>query len=149
MNAKVVSICFWRLFKYFQGKNELRKKITMTTPVITLMKSDPISGLKNFTMSFYLPSTITNPPLPKDKSVFVETKTFKVYAHGFNEYAVREKTWKKHAVMLHKMLKKKSLTGRYYTHNKMYMTASYDDPMKLFNPHNEVWLFVKENKGKK
>jgi hypothetical protein len=96
-------------------------------------------------MSFYLPPTITNPPYPNDDTVFIEKKVLKVYAHSFDGYAMREKTWKKHAVMLQNMLNKDGLTGKYYTHDEEYMTAGYDDPMKLFNRHNEVWLIAKED----
>ena len=99
-------------------------------------------------MSFYLPPSITNPPSPNDQKVWIKRKgTFKVYVHSFDGYAMSQKTWVKHVKMLQRMLDRDGLSGQYHRHEEMYVTAGYDDPMKLFNRHNEVWLVAKDQEA--
>lgn len=134
---------FWPLFKYIQGANQKGQKIKMTVPVTTLIKPDPSSDGMNYTMSFFLPSSIGVPPMPKSDEVFVnQKKDFKVYVHSFKGFAWGEEIWEKHVDMMQKHLDKDGIS--YHPRDQMYLTAGYDDPMKLFNRHNEVWLVAKD-----
>lgn len=148
MNKGVSKSCFWRLFRYIQGNNENEQKIKMTVPVTTVYKKNPTTDKTNFTMSFYLPPSITNPPSPNDNTVWTKRKgSFKVYVHSFGGFAMSQKTWEKHVQMLQRMLDRDGYSGQYISHNDMYITAGYDDPIKLFNRHNEVWLLAKDQEA--
>ena len=67
---------FMKLFLYISGGNRKAAKIPMTSPVS--MEIHPGAGpncKSNFTMSFYLdPKFQKNPPKPKDKDVYIESR---------------------------------------------------------------------------
>lgn len=61
--------------------------------------------------------------------------------HSFKGFAWGQKVWKTHAKMMKKHLDEDK--QKYVPMGQLFMTAGYDDPMKLFNRHNEVWLMAK------
>lgn len=148
MTKMMSKTAFWRLFKYIQGNNEIKQKIKMTVPVTKVYQKIPETEKMNFNMSFYLPPSIANPPSPNDNTVRIKKEgNMKVYVHSFGGYAMCQKIWEKHAMMLQKMLDRDGFSGQFHRYDEMYITAGYDDPMKLFNRHNEVWLVAKEQKA--
>jgi len=143
--SQVQRALFWPLFEYIQGANEGGQKIKMTVPVITLVRPEYSAEGSNYTMSFYLPSSLANIPTPKNDKVTIKYKpSFEAYVHSFKGYAWGQQVWDKHAAMMEKHLDKDGLKGMYYPSSQMYISAGYDDPMKMFNRHNEIWLMAKD-----
>ncbi|KXJ28510.1 heme-binding protein 2 [Exaiptasia diaphana] len=136
--SEIQKSLFWPLFGYIQGANKKGEKIDMTVPVITSIRPTKPNEW-NFTMSFFLSPSIATPPAPTNDKVFLTSKSdFKVYVHSFKGFAWGQKVWEKHAEMMKKHLDKDK--QKYVSSDKLFITAGYDDPMKLFNRHNEVWL---------
>jgi len=140
LDSKVQGSLFWPLFQYIQGS-----RIKMTVPVTNLVRPhDPSDGY-NYTMSFFISPSIHHPPKPSNDKVFLEMKPrFKVYAHSFKGYAWNQEMWERHTDMLAQHLDDDGLQDKYYPRDQKYVTAGYDDPLKMFNRHNEVWLFAKD-----
>lgn len=145
LDSKIQSSLFWPLFNYIQGSNRQGKKIQMTVPVTNVVQPDPLTDGYNFTMSFFISPSITNIPMPNSDEITIQHKpSFKVYVHSFKGYAWSQDMWTKHADMLAKFLNKDGLQGKYKPVDEMVITAGYDDPLKMFNRHNEVWLLARD-----
>lgn len=144
LDSKVQGSLFWPLFQYIQGGNQDELRIKMTVPVTNVVRPHKPSKGYNYTMSFFISPSITHPPIPSNDKVFIEKKTsFKVYVHSFADYAWNQEMWVKHTDMLAKFLDKDG--AKYYPRDKKeYVTAGYDDPLKMFNRHNEVWLVARD-----
>lgn len=130
---------FWRLFNYIRGENEGGHKIAMTVPVNSHVDLDDEGKCMGFTMGFYIPAEYqTNPPVPKESTVFHETDEGRVmYAAHFGGFA-KEKDWRENVAKLKGALDR---DGKSYLKNE-YITAGHDPPFRLFGRHNEVLLFA-------
>ncbi|XP_038614195.1 heme-binding protein 2-like isoform X2 [Tachyglossus aculeatus] len=128
---------FQKLFRYIQGKNEKEAKIEMTAPVTCLVQP----GNAEYKISFFLPFKHQNLPLePIDPDVFLEQrKGAAIFVRSFGGFASMEK-FSKEAQALAETLQRE---GQSF-HPDFYYTASYNSPFTLFNRHNEVWYFKKE-----
>jgi hypothetical protein len=146
LTSEIQRNLFWPLFSYIEGANANGQKIKMTVPVTTVVRPDVSAGMMNYTMSFYMPNSLGLPPSPKNSKLFVQQKGgFKVFVHSFKGYAWGQEVWEKHAAMLQKHLIKDGFKGKFHPRKEVYLTAGYDDPMKIFNRHNEVWLVCKDH----
>ncbi|XP_045165323.1 heme-binding protein 2-like [Mercenaria mercenaria] len=132
---------FMKLFKYIGGNNEGGKKIDMTCPVTDrIIPAQGPACKSNFIMSFYIAPKVTTAPLPKDKTVYLETKSdLHVYVRQFGGFTDDFEAWRKHAEELGIALRNDGLAYE----EAYYFTAGYDAPFKLFNRHNEIWFLKK------
>ncbi|XP_044527609.1 heme-binding protein 2-like [Gracilinanus agilis] len=128
---------FRKLFHYMQGENEPETKIEMTVPVTCLVQP----GTTEYKVSFFVPTKHQNsPPEPTDPDVFLEQrKGAAIFVRSFGGFASVEK-FSKEAKALADTLEKE---GQSF-HSDFYYTAGYNRPFTLFNRHNEVWYFKKE-----
>ncbi|EDO38055.1 predicted protein, partial [Nematostella vectensis] len=131
---------FWPMFRYISGNNDQKQKIKMTVPVTTVIKPT-LENTTSYTMSFYIPkSHQANPPTPRDNKIKVIDHPKSCYwVHSFGGWANERKN-RMEVKMLEKLLKKDGHNGHFVPHKKLYITAGYDDPMKMFERHNEVML---------
>ncbi|XP_078385067.1 uncharacterized protein LOC144667511 [Oculina patagonica] len=137
---------FWRLFKYIQGANEEKMKIKMTVPVTNQIQPDTKSESfckNNFTMSFFIPfKHQKNAPAPSDDNVHLTVvKPFCAYVRVYGGYSNMEKV-EQHYNALVKSLKRDGLADDFQT--DMMYSVGYDEPRKVFNRHNEIWLVSKK-----
>ncbi|XP_027724200.1 heme-binding protein 2-like isoform X1 [Vombatus ursinus] len=128
---------FRKLLHYIQGENETETKIEMTVPVTCRVQP----GTTEYKVSFFVPTKHQNsPPEPTDPDVFLEQrKGAAVFVRSFGGFASVEK-FSKEAKALADTLQKE---GQSF-HSDFYYTAGYNSPFTLFNRHNEVWYFKKE-----
>ncbi|XP_074164492.1 heme-binding protein 2-like isoform X3 [Sminthopsis crassicaudata] len=112
-------------------------KIEMTVPVTCRVQP----GTTEYKVSFFVPTKHQNsPPEPTDPDVFIEErKGAAIFVRSFGGFASAEK-FSKEAKELADTLKKE---GQPF-HSDFYYTAGYNSPFRLFNRHNEVWYFKKE-----
>lgn len=131
---------FQRLFDYIQGKNDKKQKIDMTAPVIIRLIPGPGPACEsNFTMSFYMSNSISDPPQPTDPTVFLEqAPVFRAYVRQFGGYIVKIEDWVNEAQQLIKAINNPSVYVSDY-----YYTAGYNSPFQIFNRHNEIWFLAK------
>uniref|UniRef100_A0A8C5PB76 Heme-binding protein 1 n=1 Tax=Leptobrachium leishanense TaxID=445787 RepID=A0A8C5PB76_9ANUR len=125
---------FRRLFKYINGQNSEGIKMKMTVPV--RMYVPRISSTdKNATMSFFVPSSVVNPPQPLNQEVYLESFPQKsIYVKSFSGYALKPVYEKKAKMLL------EELTDLGLQFDSSYGTAAgYNDPLTIFDRHNEVW----------
>ena len=104
---------FRLLFQYISGNNRSKRKISMTTPVITPEKIEMTSPVINRedAMSFVLPSkyTMETTPIPNDEKVTIEElPPRKVAAIRFRGYA-RDKDVEKHIAELLETLSREGI----------------------------------------
>jgi hypothetical protein len=80
---------FDRLSRYIHGENSVRRKISMTAPVLLTKSAD-----RN-TMSFVMPEDLAPPPEPRDSAVEVNALPARRYAvfrfHGWPRHATERK----------------------------------------------------------
>lgn len=104
---------FRYLFSYISGNNKSRRKIAMTTPVITPEKIEMTSPVINRedTMSFVLPSkfSMETAPIPNDEAVTIEElPKRKVAVIRFRGWA-RARDIEKYTAQLLKTLNKENI----------------------------------------
>ncbi|GFO26520.1 heme-binding protein 2-like [Plakobranchus ocellatus] len=130
---------FDKLFLYIEGENTKKQVIKMTAPVLTKVIAGSGPACKsNFTMSFYLPPSLKQPPQPTDKTVYFSSlPAQKVFVSYFGGYAT-ESAWLEHAETLAKALVRDSKSFN----QDFFFTAGYDSPFKILNRHNEVWYIA-------
>ncbi|XP_043819803.1 heme-binding protein 2-like isoform X2 [Dromiciops gliroides] len=126
-----------KLLHYIQGENETETEIEKTVPVTCLVQP----GTTEYKVSFFVPKKHQNsPPEPTDPEVFLELrKGAAIFVRSFGGFASVEK-FSKEAKALADTLQKE---GQSF-HSDFYYTAGYNHPFTLFNRHNEVWYFKKE-----
>ncbi|XP_021718868.1 heme-binding protein 2-like [Chenopodium quinoa] len=136
---------FLQLFNYIQGKNEYKKTIEMTAPVITQVSpSDGPLCESSFVVSFYVPKENQADPPPAEglhiqrwDSTYVAVRQF----GGFvSDYEVGEV-----AAALESSLagsKWAAAIEKAQTENpkSSYTVAQYNSPFEIFNRVNEIWL---------
>ncbi|XP_043819805.1 heme-binding protein 2-like isoform X4 [Dromiciops gliroides] len=112
-------------------------EIEKTVPVTCLVQP----GTTEYKVSFFVPKKHQNsPPEPTDPEVFLELrKGAAIFVRSFGGFASVEK-FSKEAKALADTLQKE---GQSF-HSDFYYTAGYNHPFTLFNRHNEVWYFKKE-----
>ncbi|KAK6177130.1 hypothetical protein SNE40_015296 [Patella caerulea] len=134
---------FRMLFLYISGNNTRGEKIAMTSPVITRLIPGPGPACEsNFTMSFYISNTVTNPPAPTDPKVkLTQLPAMDAYVRSFPGFATSS-LWVTEATQLAQDLAGKSFNSAYF------YTAGYDGPFRVVNRHNEVWFLAENAKPK-
>ena len=139
----VTSKMFKKLFRYIEGENDKKMKISMTAPVLVQVESTPGKKEKLFRMHFYVPSEMQEDvPKPTEKDVFTKRMGFCAYVREFSGYVFKFSKNVKEVKKLKSDLKRDGLEGAYDPN--VFASAGYDSPWKLFNRHNEVWLFEKK-----
>ncbi|KNA22285.1 hypothetical protein SOVF_034180 [Spinacia oleracea] len=136
---------FLQLFNYIQGKNDDKKKIEMTAPVITQVSpSDGPLCESSFVVSFYVPKeNQANPPSSKGLHIQKWEPTYVAVRQfgGFvSDYAVGEEAailqsslaGSKWAAAIEKSQKDNPKTS--------YTVAGYNSPFEIFNRVNEIWF---------
>jgi len=132
---------FQRNFQYISGNNSENKKIDMTSPVTNYIQ--PAQGpycTTNITVSFYVPWSYQpphdGPPKPTDPTLHLQTlSAMTVAVSSFGGHANQEVAIAK-AAELSKLL---SGSGLKYDEEN-WTLAGYDDPFRLTNRHNEIWI---------
>ncbi|ESO83982.1 hypothetical protein LOTGIDRAFT_229539 [Lottia gigantea] len=125
-------VMFWKLFGYISGNNADGQKINMTAPVL----SKHNKNTNSYTMMFYLPNSISNPPQPIDPSVKLSSFPASLaYVRSFSGYARSKDDWVAQETILAQALLS---NGVAYDKSSFY-TAGYDGP-GVQDRHNEVWL---------
>ena len=122
-------------------------KIKMTVPVTNHMQLDPKSDSfckKNFTMSFFIPfKHQKDAPAPTADDVFLTVvKPFCAYVKVYGGYSNIRKVKQNYNALV-KALNRDGLGDDFPTDTLC--TAGYDEPMKIFNRHNEIWLVSKKH----
>ncbi|CAF0830758.1 unnamed protein product [Brachionus calyciflorus] len=131
---------FYKLFNYISGENDVKEKISMTSPVTVQYNSNdtiqPLSQVK-MTMGFYVPhDKQAKTPDPTNKDTFLRSEPeMTVAVVKFGGYASTQ-DFLSHRDLLIKALGEEA--KNYDTVNMM--TAGYDPPFKPVNRTNEVWL---------
>ncbi|KAM3931929.1 heme-binding protein 2-like [Leptodactylus fuscus] len=129
---------FWRLFYYINGTNAEEQTMNMTVPVVMHMPLKEQSAEK-FTMSFFVPHELENPPKPSDPAVYLETlPASSVYVKSFGGYAIHA-TFVKQAKALAEELRSLGLEFD----DTYFVRVGYNAPFELFDRHNEVWYLAK------
>lgn len=125
---------FKRLFNYISGQNTEGVSIKMTVPVRVFMPLlDPSI---NATISFFVPTSIVNPPTPKDPSLYLESyPPTAYYVRSFGGYALKSDYEKESKALTEEL----TALGLAYDVN-FGIAAGYNDPLTFFNRHNEVWF---------
>ena len=132
---------FMKLFNYISGGNVKKEKIAMTAPVIDLIIPGPGPACENnFTMSFFISSSLHDPPQPSDESVYFTTlPQQRVFVRSYGGFATKSSTLQ-NAIDLGNSLAKKDKRFQ----KDFFYSAGYDSPFKIFERHNEVW-YLAEN----
>ncbi|XP_005089923.2 heme-binding protein 2 [Aplysia californica] len=132
---------FYRLFDYISGANVKKEKITMTAPVLDrIIPGQGPACENNFTMSFYMSTSVKDPPQPSDKTVYLSSlPEQRVFVKAFGGYA-SQSDWLKNAKELAMALLK---DGKKFDKDYFY-SAGYDSPFRILDRHNEVWYIAQE-----
>lgn len=132
---------YTKLYSYMSGANENKQNIEMTAPVRVLMHQEHTGFEDKFTVSFFLPKRFQkDPPTPNDRNVHVEeSKDMTAYVIGYGGYST-EKTVGEKAAVLFKLLTDKGVN----VEQNSFYAATYDNPLRVVNRHNEIWMFEKE-----
>ena len=149
MNSRAAgTTAFWRLFRYIQGNNERKMKIKMTVPVTMQMQPSETESdsfcKENYTMSFFIPfKHQKDAPAPSEDDVHLtDTEPFCAYVMVYGGWSNRDKVKKNYKALV-AALKRDGLDDDFRT--DVFYTAGYDDPMKVKNRHNEIWLISKQH----
>merc|ERR1719361_1728675 len=146
---KAESTGFNRLFNYINGQknNANHTAINMTCPVTNVItpSTGPVCGT-DFTISFFVPfiyQTPQGPPAPtKDSHVFLDKISKKRFAvQQFGGFA-QEKDVLKEAEKLYASLQAYGLKEKTDFEANSYIVSGYDDPRRVLNRHNEIWVEV-------
>ncbi|GMH05546.1 hypothetical protein Nepgr_007386 [Nepenthes gracilis] len=134
---------FMQLFNYIQGKNEYKKKIEMTAPVLTkVVPSDGPFCESSFVVSFYVPKVDQADP-PPAKGLHAEKWNHKYTAVRQFGGFVSDSDVAEEAAALQASL---AGTDWYATIKKnqnstsVYTVAQYNSPFEFDNRVNEIWL---------
>lgn len=145
---------FMELFRYISGVNQNQEEIEMTRPVVVfhnVTKESTIGNYEDQTMCFYLPQkyqehqhgdtvpaprhAAANIPAPMNDRVFIWTKQpMEVFVRRFGGFALTHDTWEQQKEIL-----EEDILGQKYNPAE-YFTVQYDNPWKLTNKRNEVWI---------
>ncbi len=128
---------FRKLFNYISGKNNVQKKIKMTTPVTQIEKNGKMS------MQFYLPSkfTLENVPNPTREDVKIVNIEGGFYAVLRYSGRASERNFFKHKEILEKELQKNNIPIV-----SPPIRATYDSPFTLpMNRRNEAMFKIELN----
>ncbi|XP_077986482.1 uncharacterized protein LOC144440904 [Glandiceps talaboti] len=138
---------FWALFRYINGENDRKEKISMTAPVIMSIDTAPSDSTfckVSYKMSFYIPKRLhVNPPRPTEDGVSIKrVRNLRVYVKTFGGWTTNAEVKRMRQGFTNEL---ESLGLCYY--EKHYWTAVYDAPTKLFGRRNEIWVADCENTG--
>lgn len=143
--TKVMSTGFQDDFQYISGANDKNQKIEMTAPVWLHVPSaqGPFCE-SNITVSFYAPFVYQNLPVaqiprPNKANVYInDVAAKKVAVISFGGYVLQDSDITEEVAKLGAMLDK---DGVKYDKNQ-FSYAGYDSPFKVFDRHNEAWLYL-------
>ncbi|XP_069464183.1 heme-binding protein 2 isoform X2 [Ambystoma mexicanum] len=133
-----ISTGFMRLFSYIQGNNDKKTKMDMTAPVTCFINPGPGPFCESsITVSFYIPPEFQmDPPRPSESNVYIESRSaLTVCVRTFGGFTNATKN-QEQLLELGASLKR---DGKVFD-ERVYYTAGYDSPFKMFNRCNEVWL---------
>ena len=134
-----------RLFRYISGSNKEAMKIKMTVPVTMQMQPDDTSDSfckENYTMSFFIPfKHQIDAPAPTEENVRLEeVEPFCAYVKVYGGWSSKWKVERNYKALVAAL--ERDGFGDDFRTDVIY-SAGYNDPMKMFNRHNEVWLVSK------
>lgn len=132
---------FLQLFNYIQGKNEYKKEIEMTAPVLT--KVSPSDGpfcASSFTVSFYVPKiNQENPPPAKGLELQRWGKTY-IAVRQFSGFVYDLEVGLEAAALY------TSLRGTEWAEEidsaESYIVAQYNSPFEFTGRVNEIWMML-------
>ncbi|XP_057515637.1 uncharacterized protein LOC130797168 [Amaranthus tricolor] len=136
---------FMLLFDYIQGKNEYKKKIEMTAPVITQVSpSDGPICESSFVVSFYVPKENQADPPPAEglhiqrwDPTYVAVRQF----GGFvSDYQVGEEAAALQSSLEGSKWGAAIQKSQAANPKSSYIVAQYNSPFEFFNRVNEIWL---------
>jgi len=140
-------IGYWRLVRYFHGKNDQGVTMLMTTPVLTRVTSGNSSALddeghccvRNYTVSFFLPFQYQeNPPKPTSERIYLDCEDkIEMAVLEYSGYPSAQRV----ADKLDALERVLTEAGVPFC-NRTYWSAVYDPPHRLHQRHNEIWLVV-------
>merc|ERR1712071_484511 len=114
------------LFSYIQGENQNKEEIEMTRPVVTF---------HNVTKETTRHAVVSPPEPVENGRVYLYTRpAMQVYVRTFGGFALTHQTWEEQREIL-----EEDILGKKYNPSE-YFTAQYDNPWKLTNKRNEVWI---------
>jgi hypothetical protein len=132
---------YYKLFRYFKGRNDQDKHLPMTAPVHTFSYS---SKKTTYRISFYLPYEYQMGqaiPVPTDSSIQICTVPgMKQAVREFGGYIYEEKQVVDHLNLLRSKLDDEGTTYL----DEYEMSATYDNPFRMRGRHNEVSVILKD-----
>ena len=139
-----------RLFQYIQGNNEEGMKIKMTVPVTMLMRPGKEPGSvspKTRTMSFFIPfKHQEDAPAPSASDVQLSIdEPFCAYVKVYGGWSSVSKVQENYKSLV-AALKRDGLGDDFHT--DVIYSAAYDEPFKVSNRHNELWLISRRRTPK-
>ncbi|KAI3841622.1 hypothetical protein MKW92_039487 [Papaver armeniacum] len=136
---------FLQLFDYIQGKNEYKKKIEMTAPVITqISPSDGPFCASSFVVSFYVPKE-NQADVPPAKGLHVQKWNTKYAAvRQFGGFISGDTELGEEAAALHASLAgskwSSAVDKSRLSSESAYTVAGYNSPFEFENRVNEIWM---------
>ncbi|XP_076352503.1 heme-binding protein 1-like [Tachypleus tridentatus] len=129
---------FHRLFGYINGQNESGASMDMTAPVLFQVSTEE-GKERDYTVSFFLSSSLNDPPKPIDPDMYlVKSPSREVFVRTFGGFA-KDADWKKEFESL-----KSKLENPAEADLLSFCRAGFDPPFKPFGRRNEVWVFKKQ-----
>lgn len=134
---------FQAIFQYISGDNSASEKIEMTAPVrVEVVAPQGPYCKANVTTSFFLPWSFQNSssiPVANNTAVFTEDiKELKVAVLVFPGRPKTDEDITDQVAKLGALLDTASIK-----YNKdVFVYAGYDSPFRVFDRHNEVWLYL-------
>jgi hypothetical protein len=129
---------FNKLFSYISGNNVPKAKVAMTAPVRTVVA--PGQGpfcTTNFTVSFF--ANTDQPPVPSDSTVSISREgPVTVVVASFGGYDNAQIIQQEITALYTNAM----AAGISVSNPNTYAVSGYDSPFRIFDRHNEVWLYV-------
>jgi hypothetical protein len=134
---------FQAIFQYISGANSASEKIEMTAPVrVEVLAPQGPYCKANVTTSFFLPWSFQNSSnIPKANNTEVFTEDIKEIKVAVLVFPGRPKTDDDITDQVAKL--GALLDTAQVAYNKdVFVYAGYDSPFRVFDRHNEVWLYL-------
>lgn len=134
---------FYQLFDYIQGKNEYKKKIEMTAPVISeVSPSDGPLCESSFVVSFYVPKVNQADPPPAEGLHIQRWETTYVAVRQFGGFVSDYEVGEEAAALQANLAGSKwaAAIEKRKSPSSSYIVAQYNSPFEFENRVNEIWL---------
>ncbi|XP_072015642.1 uncharacterized protein [Amphiura filiformis] len=134
-----VQEAYMKLYRYINGHNSNRTRITRTIPVHTQVQSNSRDRRwferYDYTVAFYLPKDVQSyPPTPKDPALVLNHYgAGYYYAHNFRGYALEFNIWE----YLDELTNTLDLSDEFYQ-TEYFKVNVYDAPWRFFNRRNDI-----------